>query len=415
MASGLSNDINIMKNKKIAIIGTVGLPANYGGFETLAEHLVEHLGEQFDISVYCSAKKYPKESRLKTYKGARLIYLPLEANGIQSIFYDCLSILHALFYADTLLILGVSGGFMIPFVRIFTGKSIVVSIDGIEWKRNKWSKIARLYLWAAEWMAVKFSHADIADNESIQDYTAIRYKTLSNIIEYGADHTISSSATEVDKIKYPFLKKPYAFKVCRIEPENNINMVLQAFSSLPKHSLVMVGNWKNSEYGIEMRKQYSSYPNITLLDPVYDQRELDILRGSCYVYIHGHSAGGTNPSLVEAMFLGLPIMVYGVSYNKTTTEGKALYFKSEEELIHLITTKKITDLKAVASSMKEIAHRRYTWKLIANKYQYMIEKAFETSDKGKLTTNITEKISGESLLNYELAHLQHPAFFYEKR
>ena len=404
-----------MKNKKIAIIGTVGLPANYGGFETLAEHLVEHLGEQFDISVYCSAKKYPKESRLKTYKGARLIYLPLEANGIQSIFYDCLSILHALFYADTLLILGVSGGFMIPFVRIFTGKSIVVSIDGIEWKRNKWSKIARLYLWAAEWMAVKFSHADIADNESIQDYTAIRYKTLSNIIEYGADHTISSSATEVDKIKYPFLKKPYAFKVCRIEPENNINMVLQAFSSLPKHSLVMVGNWKNSEYGIEMRKQYSSYPNITLLDPVYDQRELDILRGSCYVYIHGHSAGGTNPSLVEAMFLGLPIMVYGVSYNKTTTEGKALYFKSEEELIHLITTKKITDLKAVASSMKEIAHRRYTWKLIANKYQYMIEKAFETSDKGKLTTNITEKISGESLLNYELAHLQHPAFFYEKR
>ncbi|MCU0323619.1 MAG: DUF1972 domain-containing protein [Chitinophagaceae bacterium] len=296
------------KKPKIAIIGTVGLPAKYGGFETLAEHLVDEMSNQFDISVYCTKKKYPKGSRPKKYKGAKLIYLPFDANGLQSVVYDSLSILHALFFADVLLILGVSGGFMLPFVKLFTNKKIIISIDGIEWKRNKWSKLAKWYLWAAEWMAVKFSHADISDNESIQDYTAIRYKTLSNIIEYGANHTMQVKAEPEDKQKYPFLTMPYAFKVCRIEPENNIHVVLEAFSKLPQHTLVMVGNWKNGEYGIELRKQYQSFSNIILLDPIYNQRELDLLRSNCLVYVHGHSAGGTNPSLVEAMYLGLPVI-----------------------------------------------------------------------------------------------------------
>ena len=404
-----------MKNKKIAIIGTVGLPANYGGFETLAEHLVDNLAAKWDMSVYCSGKKYPKSGRLTSYKGARLIYLPLEANGAQSIIYDCLSILHAIFYADVLLILGVSGGCMLPFVRLFTNKKIVISIDGIEWKRNKWSKMARLYLWAAEWMAVKFSHADIADNESIQDYTAVRYKTLSNIIEYGADHTIKATPTAADKEKYPFLKNPYAFKVCRIEPENNIAIVLGAFSKLPKHTMVMVGNWNNSQYGKEIRQQFSQFQNIILLDPIYNQRELDVLRGNCYLYVHGHSAGGTNPSLVEAMYLGLPMMVYGVSYNRTTTEGKALYFRSEEELITLINTQKIADLKKVARVMSEIAHRRYNWKLVTDKYEHMILSALQAPEKRKLTSKISKKLSGEKLIQFELGHLQSPAFFYEHR
>ncbi|RZL40904.1 MAG: DUF1972 domain-containing protein [Pedobacter sp.] len=402
-------------NKKIAIIGTVGLPAKYGGFETLAEHLVEHLAEKWDITVYCSSKKYPEANRPKKHKNARLVYLPFDANGIQSIIYDCVSILHSLFYADVLLILGVSGGFMLPFVKLFTNKKILISIDGIEWKRSKWSKLARIYLWAAEWMAVKFSHADISDNESIQDYTAIRYKTLSNIIEYGADHTLKVDVTAADLLKYPWLNKPYAFKVCRIEPENNIEMVLKAFKALPNYPLIMVGNWNNSEYGIALRKQYSSFNHLYLLDPIYEQRELDVLRSNCYLYIHGHSAGGTNPSLVEAMYLGLPIMTYNVSYNKTTTEGKALYFANAEELISLIETKKLADLKDIALQMKSIANRRYNWKLIANKYEYMIKAALKSSGKKKLLPEALSVLSNEDLLKFELAHLQTQELFYEKR
>ncbi|MDE3251012.1 MAG: DUF1972 domain-containing protein, partial [Bacteroidota bacterium] len=127
-----------MKKKRIAIIGTVGVPAKYGGFETLAEHLVRQMGEEFDITVYCTKKKYRAEERQKTYLGAKLVYLPMDANGIWSIIYDCISIFHALFSADVLLVLGVSGGFMLPFVRRFTTKKLIVSIDGIEWKRDKW-------------------------------------------------------------------------------------------------------------------------------------------------------------------------------------------------------------------------------------------------------------------------------------
>ena len=235
--------MNTTPNKKIAIIGTVGLPASYGGFETLAEHLVKNLGDTYDLTVYCTKKKYPKEKRPATYGKAKLVYLGLDANGIQSIPYDTLSIIHSLFYADVLLILGVAGAWILPFVRLFTNKRIIISIDGIEWKRNKWSLPARWYLWWAEKIAVKYSHIDISDNESIQDYTAVRYGSLSRIIEYGANHTLQVSPTQADTEKYPFLKMPYAMKVCRIEPENNVHEVLEAFSQLSRHTLVVIGNW----------------------------------------------------------------------------------------------------------------------------------------------------------------------------
>lgn len=402
-----------MSKTRIAIIGTVGIPAKYGGFETLAEHLVEHLGNELDISVYCTTKKYGQAERQSSYKGARLIYLPFDANGIQSIIYDCISILHALFYADVLLILGVSGGFMLPFVRWFTNKKVIISIDGIEWKRHKWSKLAKWYLWAAEWMAVRYSHADISDNESIQNYTAIRYKTLSQIIEYGADHTMAVRPTPTDREQYPVLAKPYAFTVCRIEPENNIHMVLEAFAQLPKRTLVLVGNWQNSDYGIALHQQYSTYPNLYLFDPIYDQRALDLLRSNCLVYVHGHSAGGTNPSLVEAMYLGLPVLAFDVTYNRTTTEGKALYFNSANALVDHIQHTSVADLKAQAAVMKAIAYRRYSWSVITRKYAFLVQRVMQTTTKSNLISEAGSQLSTDWLLQAGLAHLQTPAYFYE--
>ena len=185
-----------MNNKKrLAIIGTVGLPARYGGFETLTEHIVSHLSNHHDITVYCSKKKYAPAERISHYKGAQLKYINLHANGIQSIPYDTFSIFHALLHSDVLLILGVAGAWLLPWIRLCTNKKIIISIDGIEWKRKKWNYLAKLYLRWAEKMAVKYSHIDIADNESIQDYTALRYGTVSRIIEYGADHAQPIKAT----------------------------------------------------------------------------------------------------------------------------------------------------------------------------------------------------------------------------
>ncbi|MBS1668480.1 MAG: DUF1972 domain-containing protein [Bacteroidetes bacterium] len=403
-----------MKKQKIAIIGTVGIPAKYGGFETLAEHLARHMSDSYQLYVYCTTKKYPKQDRQKEYFGAKLIYLPFDANGIWSIIYDCFSILHALFYADVLMVLGVSGGLILPFVRRFTNKKIIVSIDGIEWKRNKWSRAAKCYLWWAEKTAVKYSHADIADNESIQDYTAYRYKTLSNIIEYGADHTLKISPTAEYRKMYSFLEKPYAFKVCRIEPENNIHMVLEAFSRIDNMPLVMIGNWNNSEYGKQLRKQYGSNANVMLLDPIYDQGKLDLIRSNASLYVHGHSAGGTNPSLVEAMYLGLPIMAFKVSYNITTTENSAWYFSTSEDIQKIWARLQPEDLKANAKRMKAIADRRYTWKIIADKYMFLVQRVLATKEKIDVLPE-TSNLHIQELMKMEMGHLAYHSYFYEKR
>jgi glycosyltransferase involved in cell wall biosynthesis len=399
--------------KQIAVIGTVGLPANYGGFETLTEHLVKNMGAQYDLTVYCSGKRYPKKSRKPFHGNAKLHYIPLEANGIQSIFYDSWAILHALRYADVLLILGVAGAWLLPFVRLFTNKKIVISIDGIEWKRDKWNWMAKCYLWWAESIAVRYSHIDIADNESIQDYTAVRYNTLSRIVEYGADHTLQVIPSADDKNMYPFLRAPYAFKVCRIEPENNVHEVLKAFSELPEYVLVIVGNWTKSEYGIRLREQYSNYTNIMLFDPIYDQRSLDLLRSNAFVYVHGHSAGGTNPSLVEAMSLGLPILAYGVSYNRTTTEESALYFTDAESLRNLIRKTPVKKLMEIGRRMKRVAQRRYTWKLISLRYESLIQEAIQTKTKSVAMPRM-KTLDHDILLKHEASHLTHAQLFYEQ-
>ena len=403
-----------MKKNKIAIIGTVGLPAKYGGFETLAEHLVTHLSDHFDFTVYCSQKKYKKEEQVKNYKGAKLKYIPLEANGVQSIPYDTISILHAVFTSDVLLILGVAGAWILPFVRLFSNKKIIISIDGIEWKRDKWSMTAKLYLWWAEKIAVRYSHIDISDNESIQDYTALRYQTLSRVIEYGADHTLVVKPTSQDYEKYFFLKNEYAVKVCRIEPENNVHLVLEAFRIQQQMRLVIVGNWNNSDYGKELKETYANTANISLFDPIYNQREIDLIRGNATLYIHGHSAGGTNPSLVEAMYLALPVLAFKVSYNITTTENKAIYFSTSEELIKQLNTFSTEQLNDLKAEMKAIANRRYTWKVIAKQYELLIQEALVTKYKNSVQTDFT-KLNPSFLQEYQLAHLHNNSMFYENR
>lgn len=165
---------------------------------------------------------------------------------------------------------------------------------------------------------------------------------------------------------------PFAFTVCRIEPENNVHLLLQAFSESPKMSLVIVGNWAHSSYGKFLKEKYVNSSSVILHDPIYDQQKLNVLRSRCTLYLHGHSCGGTNPSLVEAMYLGLPIAAYDCNFNRETTENHALYFKSAEELnelIHLLNPEK---LQFVAQSMKTVADRRYTWKRIAKCYACLL-------------------------------------------
>ena len=358
--------------KKIVIIGTVGLPANYGGFETLVEHLTKELYQDFVITVYCSAKSYSK--KLKTYNNCKLKYINLKANGIQSVLYDMSSIFHALKYADILLVLGVSGCFILPFIKLFSTNKIIVNIDGIEWKRQKWSWLAKMFLKLSERFAVNAADAVIADNKAVKDYVKQTYRKNAHLISYGGDHCSTKPFSQNTLKKYPFLNTQYAFKVCRIEPENNIEMILEAFAQSHKTPLVLIGNWNNSNFGIEMRSKYDSISNIYLLDPIYDLSILDQIRSNCKIYVHGHSAGGTNPSLVEAMSLGLPTLCYDINFNIETTENAALYFRSTDGLMNLIKRTGNEELKQIGIRMRDIALNKYKWSIISKQYKELLEK-----------------------------------------
>jgi len=350
--------------RKVAVIGSVGLPPRYGGWETLVDQLTLTLQGQFSFTVFCSARKYP--DCLGFWNGARLEYVELDANGVQSIFYDLVSMLKAARCNDVFLILGVSGCVFLPLIRLIARGKLIVNIDGLEWKRAKWGRVAKGFLRVSEWFAVRFADVVVADNKAIQDYIALAYGKPAALIEYGGDHAMPSSMSLAER--FPSIARPYAFKVCRIEPENNLDMILGGFSKFPEMNLVVVGNWGNSDYGRALREKYQGLPNMQLLDPIYEPDALNCLRGAAFLYIHGHGAGGTNPSLVEAMHLGLPIIAFGCSFNRETTEGAACYFNSSDELVEALRQLSHEGRDALGLAMKSIADRRYTWHRISSEY-----------------------------------------------
>ena len=217
----------------------------------------------------------------------------------------------------------------------------------------------------SERMAVRCADVIIADNKGIQDYVSEVYGKPSQLIAYGGNHVIREIDPEYKSrilANYGLTDTSYAVCVCRIEPENNCHISLDAFSKSDKH-IVFIGNWSHSEYAKKLKKQYSSYPNIHLLDAIYDLDILYVIRSNASLYVHGHSAGGTNPSLVEAMFFGMPIVAYDCVYNRATTHEKAYYFSDSKDLLSLLNQ------ELDGSPMRSIAEENYTWRKIAQQYE----------------------------------------------
>lgn len=366
MKSQLMAAPSMRRVHRIALLGVVGVPGRYGGFETLAENLVRYharSGHQSALTVWCSGKhntQYPSRFEL-----AELRYIGLRANGAQSIPYDFISIWQAIRSRhDRIVLLGVSGALALPLVRLFSRIMVVTNIDGIEWKREKWNRLARAFLRASEWAAVRFSHEVIADNQAIADHVRDSYGISCQVIAYGGDHALSC---EDDSEVPAGLPDQYVLALCRIELENNVQMILEAFAEL-NTPLVFVGNWDNSTYGRGLRERYRGLANLHLLDPIYEPGPLHALRARAWGYVHGHSAGGTNPSLVEMMHFGVPVLAHGCTFNRHSTEDQALYFETSEELAALVRGLCPENAAAVGSAMKEIAQRRYTWEKIGKAY-----------------------------------------------
>lgn len=173
--------------KQVAIIGTQGVPARYGGFESLVENIIgENCPADIHYTVFCSSKDL--SSRDSSYKGCSLKYIPLHANGSQSIPYDIISLCKAVRGYDVVLVLGVSGCSFLPIFRLFFRKRLIINIDGLEHRRDKWGRVARWILRFSESMAVRYADVVISDNKGIQDYVRETYHKESALIAYGGDH-----------------------------------------------------------------------------------------------------------------------------------------------------------------------------------------------------------------------------------
>ena len=353
--------------KKLALIGTDGIPARYGGGETLYENLARGLSSEYDITVYCSNTQ-PRVG--DTYLGARLKYINLKGNGWQSVLYDTVSFIHAARHSDILYTFGPGASFIIRLYRFFGfRKKVIMNCGGLnEWEREKFSPLAKWYL-KHGYKTLRNKVIYLADNElyakSLESEFGISDAV---VIRYGGDNAVKVSANEELLSKYPFLNDKYYVSVSRAQVDNNLHLLLEAFAQMQEKKLVMVSNFSVSQYGQELFEKYKSYENIVLIPGIYDPVELNAVRSNAYAYIHSHSRCGTPPSLCEAMNLGLPIISYDVEVNHEVTDDKAFFFSSASDLQRLVLTLSDEDMSVMAEASYKRAKAELTWEHIWNQY-----------------------------------------------
>ena len=350
---------------KVAIVGICGLPAAYGGFETLADNLVQNLEAECEFTIFCDTQTAKLNNYRPRYLTAYLVYLPLKANGIQSVIYDMLAMIYCLRHKhSTILVLGVSGALILPVIKMLTASKIVTNIDGIEWQRSKWGRFAKSFLWLSELFACKFSDTIIADNEGIVNYLKTQRKVDSNLIAYGGSD-VSLSPNTQKTTQFRLQKTAYFLTICRIEPENNVELILRGFMKTGR-PIIFIGNWQNSSYGRSLFAQYSNVENIELSDPIYDVGYLNALRRECIGYVHGHSAGGTNPALVEAIWTAPQIIAYDCIFNRCTLDNHGKFFETITDLVDVLEN---FDPVSKSDVLEKLAKTKYKWSDIASQYK----------------------------------------------
>lgn len=323
----------------IYLIGVRGIPNRYGGFERLVEVLAPHLVQQgHRVTVFCEVDVQPGEAQPKddVWEGVHRRYVPVRMRGpLGTIEYDWRSF-QAVPAGAVALIFGYGTGMFQKRLRRL-GVRHAVNMDGIEWQRAKWGRAARTWLRFNERAAA--SHADvlIADHPQIQDYLQQDLQKASTMIAYG----IEDSALKPDetRVNHPLLDQyplnGYFLIVARPEPENQIHVLLEAYArSQRRLPMVVLGNFDANEYGRGLREKH---PEAHFAGGVYNARALDALRRRSALYLHGHSVGGTNPSLIEAMAAGALVVAHDNVFNRWVLGDEGgLYFRGAEDLtVHL--------------------------------------------------------------------------------
>lgn len=346
---------------RVAFVGSVGVPNRYGGFEAFLEHCGPEIAkEAAEVVVTCDASVYEDQSG--DFHGMKRVFIPVRANGGASILHDALAFLKVFNRSTHIFFLGVSAGLWFPVFRLMcdlSGKKIIVNVDGVEWRRGKFGRMKRGLLRLLDGMSQIFSHKIIYDNQGLYEYLLKPFASKATLIAYSGDHVKKISGIEI--------QKGSALTICRIEPENNLNILIEGALSSELTLYTVVGNWNHSTYGRNLRKKYEGRSKLRLLDPIYDTGKLAELRQSCEFYLHGHSVGGTNPSLVEMLFYDCRILCFDVNFNRFTTDNAVEYFESSEDLLRLISVP-----LDVASSRAEV-RERYSRHQIAKEYIDLID------------------------------------------
>ena len=351
---------------RIAIIGTRGIPNNYGGFEQFAEYLsVGLVNKGHEVFVYNSHNHPYKEDR---FNGVNIIhcYDPEYLIGTTGQFiYDLNCIINSRkLDVDIVFQLGYTSS---SIWNIFMPKKaiLVTNMDGMEWKRSKFSKIAKLYLHIAERLCIRYTDHFIADSLGIKDYLNHTFNIASTYIPYGAE-LMSKSNIDILK-RYNLKKYNYDIVIARIEPENNIEMIIEGYlDSKKERDLVIIGNM-NTKFGRYISNKHND-TGIKYLGFVSGIENLNSLRNFSNLYFHGHSVGGTNPSLLEAMASNSLICAHDNIFNKSILERDAYYFTHSEQITDVINNKiKVKENEFVINNKEKINHS-YLWQKIVSDY-----------------------------------------------
>jgi len=364
---------------KIAIIGTRGIPNNYGGYEQITEQLAEGLIRKgHEVTVY-NSHNHPNQ--LKRWKGITIqhCYDPEYILGTAGQFvYDLNCIRHARKNDfDVWLFMGYTSSSV--WRMLFPKNSIIISnMDGMEWKRAKYSKPVQRFLKYAEKLAVNHSQFHIADSSAIKEYLDNFYSINCQFIPYGA--TLPSVQRKNVLRKYKARKGEYYLLIARMEPENNIEMILDGFHlSCTQRKFLVIGKTDN-KFGKYLVNKFSADKRIEFLGGLFHQETVHTLRANTAMYFHGHSVGGTNPSLLEAMASEALIAAHDNVFNKSVLGVDAFYFSDSNDVKELVETRPDTSLASnFMNANVEKIKQSYNWEKIVNSYEEFICHCYQNA------------------------------------
>lgn len=357
---------------KIAILGTRGIPARYGGFETFAERLATGLSENdFDVTVFCEHHNIAPD----LFGRVRLRYVSAPPLGVlQTILFDLRCLWLARKSYDIVYMLGYGAAPFCVIPRMW-GTRLWINPDGLEWARAKWGFVARVYFRLMEWITVRVANCVVADAHAIVKSLEERHGRISAcaVIPYGCE--VINVPPPLDVLSAWDVKPgDYFIVVCRLEPENHVAEILRAFhQSASKRQLIVVGNIQSrTKYVTDLLSIRDS--RIKMIGTIYDQTVLTALRYHAFGYLHGHSVGGTNPSLLEAMGCGNLIFAHDNMFNRETLGDCGCFFASSQELIETInrTEHDHQGWESLRECAKRRARAQYHWPDIIARYISLI-------------------------------------------